>query len=356
MQKEIEICGVSVKPGEKAIGRTKIADMPDGTPISVPFIVVNGVKDGKVLFIQGCSHGEEITGMEIAQRICNETDPTELSGAMIATPVSNVMAYLHRARYFPLEERRPFFLGNCFPGRSDGFLTEKIAHVIFNEFLLKSNFWIDLHSGLAVGLQTSDVTPVAHVSPYTNVDGKLKEREAIARASGLPVILYRNTGEPESLAGPWRAGFFGAAELKLKVKNAQRILMERKIGRLVLEMGEGGRCTDEYIPIGVKAIKNIMRYFNMLPGEPELPPEQMIAHELVAVRPKNGGVCHLKVNMRDIVKQGDLFAEITSPFGRIEECYAPVDGLVYRRMANGVVYPGAELGWIAIIENVMRNY
>jgi len=135
-------------------------------------------------------------------------------------------------------------LGNCFPGRSDGFLTEKIAHVIFNEFLLKSNFWIDLHSGLAVGLQTSNVTPVAHVSPYT------------ARA----------------------------------------------------------------------------------------------------VRPKNGGVCHIKVNMRNLVKQGDLFAEITGPFGKIEECYAPVDGLVYRRMANGVVYPSAELGWIAIIENVLRNH
>ena len=66
---EINICGVTAKAGEHAVGALPVTTLADGTFLDIPFHVLNGARSGPVLLLTAVSHGDAITGMEVIRQV-----------------------------------------------------------------------------------------------------------------------------------------------------------------------------------------------------------------------------------------------------------------------------------------------
>jgi predicted deacylase len=311
------------------------SEFADGTPLTIPVVVVHGKEPGPVLLLQAASHGDEVTGTFIAREVAANLDPKTLKGTLVAIPIANVPAYLTRSRGFLHEERSPINMAGAFPGNMKGLLTERLAYTIFNELILRSNYVIDLHTGLTGAI----CYPFIYVVPADNRYNTLEVREVMAKISGVPLV-YRLSREKvatfrSSASGDYDKTFGGQCE-------------KRGIPRLLLEMGEGGRITKEFLPTGKQAILNIMKYLHMIPGDPE-PSEakQFYFTEFEEVLSNRGGLLSIEASLGSRIKKGDLIAKVYGPLDVIEEIVTPVDGVVLRIMTHGIIYPGAEVAWIA---------
>lgn len=338
MADTFKVGSVVVEKGRAVQFRLQCSELADGTPLTIPVVVVHGEEPGPVLLMLAASHGDEVTGTFIVREVTANVDPKRLKGTIVTIPIANVPAYLTRMTGFLHEERGPINMGGTFPGNIKGLLTERIAYTIFDELVLLSNYVIDLHTGITGAI----CYPFIYVAPADNRYGTLEAREALARASTLPLV-FRLSRE--------RAITFRPA-----ASNYDRTLggqcERRGIPRLPVEMGEGGRITKEFVPIGVKAIFNMMKYLRMIPGEPEPPTtKQLFFPEYEEVLANRGGLLSMEATLGSRVKKGDLIGRIYGPLDVVEEVLSPVDGVLLRAMTHAIIYPGAEVAWIAKVEN-----
>ncbi len=83
MNKSVTIAGVTAESGQKAYGAASVSDLfADGQPLEIPFIIINGSKDGPRLYIQVAQHPAEIWGLEGVYRVLADLDPKDLSGVI----------------------------------------------------------------------------------------------------------------------------------------------------------------------------------------------------------------------------------------------------------------------------------
>jgi len=339
MQKAFTIGSLTVAGGKTASTRLECSELADGTPMTIPVIVAHGAEAGPVLFLKGCQHGDEVMGALMAQEVAGKIDPAHLRGTLLIVPIANVPAYLTRSRGFLLEERGPINLGGSFPGKKDGSLTDRIAYTLFHEMVLRSQYVIDLHAGLT----GANIYPFSYIVPSDNRYGTLEAREGMAKASSLPFV-FRISRERASTfffrpgPGDYDLTFGGQCD-------------QRGIARVMLEMGEGGKITDPFLPMGVKAILNVLKHLRMIPGDPEpLVARQFSFTNYTQVLANRGGILWVKASLGSQVRKGDLLATVHGPLEMVEEVVAPKDGTILRLMTNAIVYPGAEIAWIIEVE------
>jgi predicted deacylase len=106
------------------------------------------------------------------------------------------------------------------------------------------------------------------------------------------------------------------------------------------------------VRLGIDGVLNVLRFLEMLPGEPREPGQQFSAHERPHVRPTKTGYlvtyCEPEAlfegdRLGVVVKKGDLLAEVFDPYTLelIERIESPVDGVVYMARGSGPVEAGA---------------
>ncbi len=344
MKDAFKIGSLTVERGKTASTRLECSELADGTPITIPVVVLHGKEPGPVLFIKGCQHGDEVMGTLMAREVAVNVDPKKLRGTLLIVPIANVPAYLTRSRGFLLEERGPINMGGSFPGKKDGSLTDRIAFTIFHEMVLRSNYVIDLHAGLT----GANIYPFAYVVPSDNRYGTLEAREGMVKASGMPYV-FRVSRERASTfffrpgPGDYDLTFGGQCD-------------QRKIPRVMLEMGEGGKITEQFLPMGIKAIFNILNHLGMISGDPEpLVAQQLSFTNYTQVLANRGGVLRVMATLGSQVKKGDLLARIYGPLEIVEEIVAPKEGVLLRLMTSAIVYPGAEISWIIEVEKSLNQ-
>lgn len=337
MGETFKVGALAVERGKTGCARLACSELAEGTPITIPVMVVNGEKPGPVLFILGGCHGDEVIGTVMAQEITNSVDPKNLNGTLITVPIANVLSYLTRSRGFLHEERGPVNMGSSFPGNEKGPLTERLAYTIFNELVIRSTHMIDLHAGLTGAC----CYPFTYLFPPDDTHGTLKVREEMAKVCGLPLV-FRLTRDRSASFGSMAAGYN---------KNLAGQCEERGIPRIILEMGEADRVTKEFLPMGLRAIYNIMKYLRMIPGKPELPKTKQLSFpDFWNVRANRGGVLSIEATLGSPINQGDLIGRVYGPFDIAEEITAPGKGVLLRVMTNAIIYPGAEVAWVAQTE------
>jgi predicted deacylase len=317
--------------------RIPVSELADGTPIEIPVIAVQGKASGPVLYVQGAMHGDEVNGTEIARRVTSAFGPDELTGTLVSVPIANIPAYLTRSRGFALEERGPNNMAGYCPGNPNGLLTERIAYHICKEILAKAQYVIDLHTGLT----GANCYPFTYVVPSDGGSKTLESRIGMTKASGFPLVFWLSLAGAKSFrsgAGEYSRTFGGQSEAL-------------GIPRILLEMGEGGRIQEDLIEFGVKGIVNIMKHLGMLKGElnPERPQKKFSKY--VEVLANRGGLLNVKAQLGQELKKNETIAEISSPFEIVETIVAPEDGVLIRHLTMAVIYPGAEVAWIAKVDS-----
>lgn len=322
--------GVSAKPGEVVRARVPIGELADGSPVALPVAVFHGSRPGPTLYLQAGLHGDEMTGIEICRRAIAEIDPKRLAGTVVAVPLANVPAHLGRTRGFLHEERWLIDVNRIFPGNPKGLLSERLAHVLLNEFAAAADVTLDLHSAL----DGCDIIPFVYIDPDDDETGTLETRERLCKAFGTSYLYYKPRGSK-----------LGTSDMSRSLRAQTDAIKKPSFSA---EMGESRRVSHKVVPLGIRGVHNVLRALKMEEGEPEVPKEQRVFRNITLSHAEHGGGLRMKVDLGDEVSRGQDIAEVVDVFGdTIERISSPAAGFVLRVMRFGSISTGAEVAWIA---------
>lgn len=147
-------------------------------PVQLQSFTFGDKSAGPHLLITGGVHGDEFEPMIAIRRLAGMLKKATIRGKVTLVPVVNEAAFArgHRVAEDGLD------LARTCPGRPDGSITERIAHLL-SQLIRSADYYIDLHTGgttLAVWPMTGYV-----LHPDATI---LDKQRAMARAFNLPVI------------------------------------------------------------------------------------------------------------------------------------------------------------------------
>ncbi len=311
-----------------ATGRRALAEFGafvtmDGAEVDVRAHVLEGAERGPSVYVGAATHGNELHGVEICRRLAEEIDSHMLHGKLIIVPVQNPMAFKHRVRLNPIDEKD---LDRLYPGSEDGTATERLAHTLYAKLASTADCVIDLHSG---GTGSMNV-PHIYVPPLKPTRTRYASLD-LAKAFGADVIIDTQPGVDYH---------FDLVHLSPFFCNSQGA------AGLYPELGEGGRVDEYYVHFGLTGVKNVLRKLGMLSGEIEEQGKQKLVTRTSVVRALTSGILLRKYQLGQEVKKGDLIAEVAGVFGGREEIIAPSDGVVQWSVTFGNVGAGEQIAWI----------
>lgn len=315
MNNSIRLGDVSVAPGEQRSIELSLPSFYSHSPVVMPVHVINGRRDGPVLFVSAAIHGDEINGVEIIRRLLNTRQIKKLKGALIAVPVVNVYGFISQSRYLP--DRRD--LNRSFPGSEAGSMAARLAYTFMQEVVSQCTHGIDLHTG-AIGRENLPQIRAKVIDA--------PETAAMACAFGAPVIL----------------------NAELRDGSLREAVDELGIPVLLYEAGEALRFDEVAIRAGVKGITRVMRHLGMLAKSKS---RKALAKPLVAlksqwVRAPQSGVLRMVVPLGAQVVKGAIIGRVADPFGEQEqEIRAPVSGIIIGKTNLPLVYEGEAIFHIA---------
>ena len=304
MKQSVQIGNINVAPGEVKLGKLSCGYLPDSSEVSIPLIVVNGAKEGPTLLLTGAMHGPEVPGCEVIRRITREiVKPEELRGSIIAAPVLNPFGFNMHSMNTPQDG---YNLNRVFPGEADSLLSHRLAHLIFNELVMRSDHIIDFHANPQPAMQFTIVKHGANQD--VNVFNKTM---ALAEAYGITIIEMITSFESH------RTGTLAECAAD-KGKSC-----------IILELVSWRRQEEHSVQSGVKGTLNVMKHLDMIDGKIE-PQDDVLKFEGRLTRTEltanKGGFVHYLKEIGQWVKKGELIALIRDPWGDVaEEIYAPLD-------------------------------
>lgn len=310
---------IEVEPGTRCNTKLSVAKTPVGDEISIPLIIVNGVKEGPRLYVQGGVHSDEVEGFLAIIDVANELYPKKLTGTFIGAPVVNIPGYLHKFQIDlsgvhnnPIDQKN---LSRVFPGKPDGTTTEQIAYAIINKILPNIDYAIDLHAG---GMRGTSLRMAGFIAEESEIGEKTVELAKL-----FPVeIIWRSP--------PW--GKFTAPAI------------EKGVVPVAVEVTGRGEYEEEDVKLCVTGIKNIMKHLGMIEGELEpVPKERKYIDSETYIYASVGGFLrrNAKVKTGDLVSKGGLLGETLDVYGNVTEKFeAPFDCIVTGIRTKPVTWAG----------------
>lgn len=318
---DLEICGMTVAPGERKRQDIPIAQTFDKTQLTMPMEIMRGEEKGPILLLVAAMHGDELNGCEIVKRILNYRGlHKKLKGTIVAVPIVNVFGYNRNVRYLP--DRRD--LNRCFPGSKDGSTGARIANVLLNDIAVHCTHAIDFHTG------------AIHRSNYPQVRASLDIPAVhdMAMSFNLPVILNAS----------------------LREASFRKSLNKMEIPCIVYEGGEALRYEESIIKSGINGTLGVMASLGMLPKGwvklRTLKKMPFIAKSSVWMRAPDAGSLRFNKRLGSYIKKGDVIGVISNAFGRHKtSVIAQHAGVIIGIINMPLVMPGDAIVHIAMFEN-----
>jgi predicted deacylase len=133
MGQEMHVAGLCVPAGSVARHTIEIAELADGSRVTLPLLLINGAADGPRLYLGAAIHGDEVGSLEILWRACAQVQPQHLAGSLLCVLVQNPLAFQAEHRIpvglylkSPLDQM-PIDPWSCFPGDAQGNFAERLA-------------------------------------------------------------------------------------------------------------------------------------------------------------------------------------------------------------------------------------
>ena len=130
-----------IEPGTKL--RT-LVEVPH-TLNAIPVTFINGKYDGPTVLVTSGVHGSEYPGIAASMELGKELKPADIHGCLVIMHPVNVSAFWARMAEICPEDG--LNLNRVFPGNPTFSRTYKLADFLLNEFILKADYYLDLHSG-----------------------------------------------------------------------------------------------------------------------------------------------------------------------------------------------------------------
>jgi predicted deacylase len=290
-------------PGTTARGFIPVTKLAGGSSLEIPLIVINGARPGPCLWIDASIHGDEPEGTLTCQSLARHLSAGELAGTLVLVPAMNVPAYEAGQRGNPLDTFS-YDMNRIYPGRAEGYLTERIAWAHAQWMKNVADLEISIHSGGAHSYLSETI--------FVNEDEKSIEL-AKAMGSGWDVVLSAISPKGNPMAVMLEAG---------------------KTGITVELGGRSATSPDEMKRVQttlVEAMLNVMRHYGMLAGVPHYPEVRFKGVQEALLAPASGlFIPAAGVQCKKPMKKGDPIARIVDIWGDTQaELLAPADGLIF---------------------------
>ena len=297
--------GDVIAPGESRDVKLAVCVSYSSMTVKIPIHICRAVEEGPVVFVTAALHGDEINGTGAIRELIQDEDFQLLRGSVILVPVLNLLAFDRHSRYLP--DRRD--LNRSFPGSATGSLAGRMARIIFDEIVSRSDYGIDLH------------TASVRRTNYPNVRGDMTNPEVrrLAEAFGSEVIMN----------GKGPAGAF------------RREACTSGCPTIIMEGGEVWKVEPSIVETAARGVRNVLRDLEMLEGELESPDYQVVVDKSTWVRAERGGFLRFHVKPGDIIGKDQAIATNTTLLGREHSMlYAPFDAVVIGMTTLPAISPG----------------
>jgi predicted deacylase len=311
-------------PGERAIGHLKVQDGVDAGTL-IPISIIRGVKPGPVLALFAGVHGSEYAPILAMQALPTKLDPHALAGTVLIVHVANPPSFFSRTIYYGPDGKN---LNRLFPGKADGTISERIAHVLTTQVIERADVVIDIHCG----------DNNESLIPYTGYaadakDPSLVERSReLALAFGIEHITRNRRGRPvERNAGTY----------------LQTASIDRGKVTLAVESGELGRPAPEDVARIERGVMSVLRHLKMIDGEPgRVARPRFIDRRQVVTSPARG-IFDARVGRGDRVSKDQVLGRITDLHGRETHVVrAPFAGTVFYVVTTPPIREGEPIAMI----------
>ena len=297
-------------PGSVVRGHIPVTRLAGGSALEIPVIVIHGVQPGPCLWIDAAIHGDEPEGTFTCQRLAQTVSPGQLAGSLVLVPAMNVPAWEAAQRGNPLDTFS-YDMNRIYPGRADGYLTERIAWAHATCMKETADLEIAIHSGGAHSYLSETI--------FVNEDEKSIE---LAKAMGRGWELVLSAISPKG--------------------NPMAVMLDAGKTGITVELGgrpaTSPEAMEHVVATLTEAIRNVMRHYRMLPGEAHYPEKRWKGVQEALLAPASGlFVPAAGVGCQRPMQKGDAIARIVDIWGDpVAELVAPADGMIFglRALAN----------------------
>ncbi len=301
------------EPGKTTTGWLELTELPTGGVERIPVCITEGEKDGPTLWVTGAIHGDEVTGIGVAQDFMTDDIAENLRGNVVCIPILNpsgVRTEMRNSYYHDEDPNRNFPYGsgeqNC-PQTVQVLINERI----FEEFARTADALVSLHQGWVNESMYTIVERVRYGEERSRDEAEQLADETLelAEALGLPIIHEYEVGVQEEygLQSSFECAAVNAAS----------------VPAVTAELGSPHVIEDKHLEAAIEGIRNIMCVLSMLPGEPceteapKSPVDYPVKRVDGPVTDVPGIVRH-RVDVGDVVVTGDKIADITTPHGKVK--------------------------------------
>jgi predicted deacylase len=340
---------VTSEPGTVATGWFEVTSLPTGGSERLPVVVADGERDGPTLWLTGGVHGDEATGVTVAQDAVRADLPERLAGTVVSIPTVNPAGLRRNERrsYYGDDDPNRYFPDPEAESARPPSVQERIDERLYEAFTDSADALIDLHTAQIGSMPFVIRDRVLYGSrrDESTADALAADLERLVDAYGFPVLTEYPAEE--------------YLEENLQRSTAGAALNAAGIPSFTVELG-GHSVVDETVRrAGVAGIYAVMVELGMLeeipaavgapgvgiPAAPVAYPVRRAVHP----RTETPGVVRHRVEPGDAVEAGDAVADVVTPHGdHLDTVAAEFDGYVIARREGLVAYEGDPVASMAV--------
>ena len=319
---------VRAMPGASAAGSLDVPAHGNEPGTHIPITILHGRSRGPVLALVAGVHGMEYVPVLALQRAAAAIDPATLTGTVLIVHAANVPSFLGRTIYYsPVDGKN---LNRVFPGRVDGTISERIAHVLTTEIVSRATHLVDLHGG--------DGNESLRPYSYWITSGRPEVAEAsrgLALAFGLDRIVVDRDRPVDPAASTYLSN----------------TAITRGVPAITTEIGGLARSDDNLIELAARGVAGVLKHLGMrADGPPPVAGPRWVVKDEV-LRAKTTGLFSASVDCGDDVDEGALIGIISDFHGRrVEDVRAPFAGEVLYVVRTPPVSRGEPIAMIGVSE------
>lgn len=276
------------------------------------------------------THGYEYTSILALQRLLPRLDPARMSGSVILVHMANPPTFFGRRIYYGPDGKN---LNRMYPGKPDGTISERIAHVITQEIIGKATHLADMHCGDG----NESLRPYSYwmIGGVPQVDEASKQ---MALAYGLDHIVV----DRQRPADPAKS-----------VYTATTAILQGKPA-ITTESGGMGLTDDAAVTAHEAGALSLIAHLKIMEAPSVRVDTPIWITRSEVVRSPVDGIWKPAVEKMQPVATGTLLGRIQDPFGKLlKEIRAPFAGEILYVVATPPVMtdePLAMVGQITEIE------
>ncbi|MGB0896287.1 MAG: succinylglutamate desuccinylase/aspartoacylase family protein [Flavobacteriaceae bacterium] len=295
----------------------------------IPLIIIKGKYSSPVIGVSAALHGNELNGISIIHKLVENINLENLKGTIVAIPGMNNYAISNYTRKFSDGED----LNRIFPGKESGNSSEQYVWNINQKILSNIDYLVDMHTASFGRIN----------SLYVRADMNNKIIANMANAIDADIILNSTGIVPE-----------------YSTKTFRTEAMKKNIPAVTVEYGNPQVFQPIFIRRGVEGLVNLFNHLNIYESKNKaITSKAILCEKSYWIYTDMGGILDMKVDLKQVVKKGEVLAILRNPFGEIiKEYLAPEKGIIIGRSTNPINTSGGRIVHLGIIKkdkNVTKN-